>query len=94
MPKTPKTQDEAIETAFVAGTLPEKDRRAPEVESESVVADVLEPAVPLPKVEIANEEISFIRERPDGVKVTAGGHILDAPPVAANHPPPIGPGFE
>jgi hypothetical protein len=57
-------QDTAMEKAFVAAKLPEEDRRAPVV--------VEEPVVPGP-----NDELSVVRERGDGVKLTAGGHILE-----------------
>lgn len=67
-------QDTALERAFVAARLPEEDRR---------VAGDLPPLIafdeemsPLPPA-ITNAEISFVRETPEGVRVTAGGHILE-----------------
>jgi hypothetical protein len=68
-------QDTALERAFIAARLPEEDRRAPEPlaeENQVELAAALEPPGP-----IANDEIHVVRERPDGVKVTAGGHILE-----------------
>lgn len=69
----------AVEQAFVDGTLPEEDRRAPEVMG---AADELtqEVVVEAAAVEVApampNDMISVVRDRGDGVKVDALGHIL------------------
>jgi hypothetical protein len=62
-------QDTALEKAFVAGVLPEEDRRADSASEEEVPAVAV---VPSP-----NDHLSGIREREDGVRVTAGDSILE-----------------
>ena len=70
-------QDTAIERAFVAPAWP---FRFGEAEAPGTLAEhhptVEEPVPPIPSA-IANEEISFIKERPDGKKVTTLGSILE-----------------
>lgn len=82
----PKTQDEAIAAAFVKGTLPEEDRRAPETlpgvvpEEVEIASDVVSGVAAVPVAEsapvIPNDQIHVVRELPDGTKVDALGHIF------------------
>jgi hypothetical protein len=86
-------QDVANEQAFVArawSEIPDGGQLAePLAEHHPTVA---EPVPPIPSA-IANEEISFIKERPDGVKVTTLGSILEEGSHGPTPLAPTGPGF-
>lgn len=62
-------QEGALEVAFVEGVLPEEDRRAPE--------PAAEPEAPDGPIEHPNDVLHVVRQRSDGVKVNAGGSIID-----------------
>jgi hypothetical protein len=59
----------ALAEAETAGTLPEADRRVHD-------NDPVPTEAPAETLEMPVGEISHIRERPDGTRVDAAGHIL------------------
>lgn len=76
-------QDAAIEVAFVEGTLPEEDRRAPEsvsvegplVEAADEATQEIQPTQEAEPV-MENDVLNAVLEREDGVKTDGHGHVL------------------